>query len=123
MGKKPAAKMLIAVCFFVCICFLPLLAACGSNAGQPLTTIHTEGQIEKLVVISGDECIKCHAKSTIIKETQNSFGEQGLCIHQPPKSMPYGDCDSCHSVDSQPVLTCNAANCHQYKLPEGWVNP
>lgn len=100
-----------------------ILAACGADPGQPLFDIHQEGQLDDKPSINRDLCLSCHYDEDIIESTRNYGRESNLNIHKPPKSMMSysGDCTSCHLTDKRPVLSCN--NCHDYRIPKGWVAP
>ena len=110
---------MIALAAVVCLLAL-ILTACGTDAGQPLSDIHQEGQLENLSFIDGNPCLKCHSSDNIIKATENYGGQSNLNIHQPPEPMKqhYGDCMTCHRRDASPTITCN--QCHSFKLSSGW---
>ena len=102
-------------------CLLALiLTSCGVKTGQPLNDIHTEGQLDELSYVEGNPCLECHSSEIIIKATENYSGDSSLNLHKPPEQMLqyYGDCMTCHLMDTSPVITCN--QCHAYKLPSGW---
>ncbi|MDR1713945.1 MAG: cytochrome c3 family protein [Coriobacteriales bacterium] len=114
---QPRYRLLI---LLVSCIFAALLVSCGVNTGQPLRDIHTEGQLDKAVVVDRSLCLTCHSEDNVIKATVNYGGQTGLNIHEPPAAMAgyYGDCTTCHQVDTAPAITCN--QCHEYKLPDGW---
>ena len=97
-----------------------LLVGCETVTGRPLKDMHSQGQFDDLVSINKETCLTCHNENSIIKATNDFAGKSELNIHQPSTNMPYGDCYSCHQINQNPVLTCNAKGCHEFKVPSGW---
>jgi hypothetical protein len=102
-----------------------LLVACASETGRALRDIHDESRFNDALVFDRALCLSCHSEPSVIKSTRNYGGQSGLNIHQPPESMAdkYGECVTCHKVEALPVLTCNTADCHDFRLPENWNTP
>jgi hypothetical protein len=126
MNRTPSARAFaLSLVFFLAFALLLVLVACQPATGQALRAIHTEGQLDRAPVVSGNLCLTCHNPHTITESTARYGGQEGLNIHEPPESMAanYGDCTSCHKVDDPPTLTCNTTACHSYNLPQGWSAP
>jgi hypothetical protein len=99
---------------------LSALAACGTPTGQPLRDIHADYDFDSAPAVSDALCENCHNIESVTESTRDYGGQIGLSIHEPPEGMPFGDCKSCHQLDSPPLLSCNQAGCHDFDLPEGW---
>jgi hypothetical protein len=61
----------------------------------------------------------CHDEATVVKKTTDYGGAVSYNQHDPRHGRL--ECYRCHSMHGKSVLMCN--QCHNLKLPEGWVSP
>lgn len=106
------------------------LAACGgppnsssqkaseSYATGSLMQVHENGQLDGVEDYSNKFCLSCHPRNAIVEANANYGGREGFNPHSSHNAA--GDCISCHSVESESVLTCN--ECHDAPLPDGWIS-
>jgi len=61
----------------------------------------------------------CHDEAKIIEATKDYGGAAPYNQHEPRHGKQ--ECYRCHSMHGKSVLMCN--QCHNLKLPKGWVSP
>jgi hypothetical protein len=109
-------------------------APSGDTPADALKAFHTIGQLDNVADFSNATCLAsgCHsiAKLAAATDDYDKRGAKGVAADynnglnagaNPHRShMGNADCISCHSLNSEPVLTCN--NCHFLPLPNDWTD-
>jgi hypothetical protein len=106
----------------------------GDTPADALKAFHTIGQLDDIADFSNATCLAsgCHSIEKLAAATDDydKRGAKGVAADynnglnagvNPHRShMGNADCISCHSLNSEPVLTCN--NCHFLPLPNDWTD-
>ncbi len=64
-------------------------------------------------------CTECHDYEKVTALTVDFGGDSGVNPHASHNGKL--DCTSCHRMHNENIMWCNS--CHNFELPEGWVNP
>ncbi|MDR3053703.1 MAG: cytochrome c3 family protein [Coriobacteriales bacterium] len=146
-NKYKRNYLVLLVCVLVAVLCIALIActpqpASNANTSAPsgdtsadaLKALHTIGQLDDVTDFSNATCLTggCHNIASLASATDDfdRRGAQGIAADynnglnagaNPHRShMGNADCTSCHSLNSEPVLTCN--NCHFLPLPTDWTD-